>query len=226
MHSTLRITALAAALSVLMPAAHAAAVPVDFDALGIVASNQNAPQEFLGVGSLHFSNAFVYGVDMLLTTDISELQINSGGRGGLLLNRGRGTSASTQPILISLAQSTAASAPTVYFEKIVFDLFSKGTGGANQVIGLDKDGNPIKVVPLTDGGNDRWSLGASADFTGLNVTSLRLTAGFSRFALDNMTITLTDATVPGGNVPEPASYGLVGVALLAAGAASRRKQRG
>lgn len=227
MHFSFRIVALTAALSAVFPAAHAAQVSVNFDELGVVAVDKNAPQAFLGVDNLQFENAFVYGVGMLQESDISELKGKSDGKGGVLLNRGRGADARTQDILISLVQSTTArSAPTVFFEKIVFDLFSKnGLDNGNKVIGTTSDGRSIEV-PLTRGGQDIWSPGATADFTGQNVTSLRLTADPSRFALDNMQIFLTDATDPGGNVPEPASYGLVGLALLAAGAASRRKQRG
>ena len=54
------------------------------------------------------------------------------------------------------------------------------------------------------------------------VTSLVFSAGGDFIGLDDLKITLTDGGNPGGNVPEPASYALVGLALLAAGSASRR----
>ncbi len=59
-----------------------------------------------------------------------------------------------------------------------------------------------------------------------NYTTLQFDFGTGTLGLDNLQFTLSDATVPnngGGTVPEPASYALVGLALLAAGAASRRK---
>ena len=58
------------------------------------------------------------------------------------------------------------------------------------------------------------------------IPACRFTAGGAPLALDDMTATVVVGTDPGGNVPEPASYGLVGLALLAAGAAGRRNQRG
>ena len=55
------------------------------------------------------------------------------------------------------------------------------------------------------------------------ISSIVFTTGTNRlFALDNITFGRT--AQPGGTVPEPASFGLVGLALLAAGAASKRRK--
>lgn len=233
MHFTVRIIALTAALSALAPAAIAAQVELNFNEFG-TATQPVAVDVLQG---LQFRGAFGYGVSMLGNQDPENLDFASAGKGGFLLNKQRGQSSTD--IILTLVQNAAgttgvsalAASPAVFFQAITFNLWTKGTvtGGnanPNKLIATGVNGDVSR--DMTPGGLDIWTTQPlTFNFDPLSqVTSLRFTAGTAAFALDDMVVTLTGATDPGGNVPEPASYGLVGMALLAAGAATRRKQRG
>lgn len=226
MHFTLRIVALSAALCAVTPAAIAAQVVLNFNEYATVTT----PQSVGATQGLQFQGAFGYGVDMLdanLDTGLGFLKDASADRGGFVLNKQRGQSSTD--IVLTLAQSgvsTTAAASAVFFQSISFNFWTRGTANSNLLFATGANG--IVETSITGGGQDFWSNAPlTFNFDPLEqVTALRFTAGGVPFALDDMTVTLTTATDPGGNVPEPASYGLVGVALLAAGAASRRKQRG
>lgn len=225
-----RILALTAALSALSPAAFAVLVPLDFNDIGARAETAKEPIEVNVLEGLQFTNAYGYGVGMLTPADDDNLAKASAGKGGFLLNKPRG--GSTADITISFVASRArAVAPAAIFESITFELFTNGdcnssTSNPNQLIATGSKGEFSQE--MTCGGNDRWSGSPlTYKFDPLaEITSLRFTAGGATFALDNMTVSTLADPGNGNNVPEPASYGLVGLALLAAGTASRRKQRG
>lgn len=230
MAQTFRIFALTAALSALSPAAFAVLVPLDFNDIGARADVAGKPIEVNVLEGLQFTNAYGYGVGMLTPADDDGLFRASTGKGGFLLNKPRG--GSTADITISFVASRArAVAPAAIFESITFDLFTNGdckssTSNPNQLIAISAKGEVSQEI--TCGGNDRWS-GSPLTYKFApsdQITSLRFTADGATFALDNMIVSTLADPGNGNNVPEPASYGLVGLALLAAGSASRRKQRG
>ena len=123
------------------------------------------------------------------------------------------------PISISLA-----SYPGRYFESIDFIFATNATNpslrgyDANNL--LVKDNLPLKggnvLMPWSSAGDPAFS------FNGLKVTRLEFFNNGAQLSLDDLDITLTD-TDAGGIVPEPASFALVALALLAAGGASRRR---
>lgn len=226
MNPTFRTLALTAALSALTSVASAAEVKLDFNALGEQADKIGKPVPVPATGGLNFGGAYVYGQTMLAgIPGFANLALASTTRGGMVLSRAPGTDANND-IILSLVQNTAtarATSPAVFFDAITFRLFTKGTGDDNRLFATGPSGED-KGTPLTGGGGDRWSILQTYDFDPqAQITSLRFNAGGAAFALDDMLVTLT---ADPGVVPEPASYGLVGLALLAAGAASRRKQRG
>lgn len=229
MHFTARIIALTASLSALAPAAIAAQVELNFNEF----STTTEPVAVDVLQGLQFRGAFGYGVSMLGIQDPENLDYASDGKGGFLLNKQRGQSATD--IVLTLVQNAAGTkgvsaltaSPAVFFQAITFNLWTKGTvtsgnPNPNKLIATGASG-PVSR-DMTPGGLDIWTTQPlTFNFDPLDqVTSLRFTAGTAAFALDDMVVTLTGAP---GTAPEPASYGLVGVALLAAGAASRRKQR-
>lgn len=225
MHFTVRIVALTAALVAVAPAAVAAQVELNFDEF----STARQPVAVGALQGLQFTGAYGYGASMLGSQDPENLDFASADKGGFVLNKQRGQSSTD--IILTLVQNaarTTAANPTVFFQAITFNLWTKGTvsnGNANpnKLIATGANGDVSR--DMTPGGLDIWTTQPlTFSFDPLNqVTSLRFTAGTAAFALDDMVVTLTNA--PGPSVPEPASFGLVGLALLAAGAASRRKQR-
>ena len=234
MHTKIRTIALAAALTALTPAAFAEAVTLGFD-------DFSGATESSAVGTVQglvFQGAYGYNAALLDTLYAQDsgypdnLARVSEARGGFVLNKQLGKESTD--ITISLEQNPAArSTSSVFFSSIAFSIWTNGStpiGGSNpnKLTAIGDNGVEI-VYPLNDGGLDVWILGSSPiNFNPLDhITSLRFTAGSgASFALDDLLVTLSDSTGPGNNAPEPASFGLVGLALLGAGAASRRKQRG
>jgi hypothetical protein len=230
MHTKFRIAALTAALTAFAPVAFAEQVTLNFDEF-----NTSAGSDPVAVGTiqgLQFQGAYGYGVDMLDSKDNSDLKDASSSRGGFILNRQRnGTSTD---IIITLEQNaTARSAASVFFEEITLRLWTDGAPlpgepNPNALIAIGADGTS-HTQELTVGGAGFWVLPVTYKFDALDyITSLRFSAGTGSLALDDLVVSLSDGSTlpPPNGVPEPASFGLIGLALLGAGAASRRKQRG
>lgn len=230
MHFTLRIVALTAALVAPLPAALAREIPLDFNGF----SNVTAPTAVGTLEGLQFQGAFAYGEGMLDdATEPGGLGDGSRGRGGFILNQSRDLSVDRSDIVISLvptattrgAASASATSATEFFDAIAFRLF---TTGITQLWGGNAAGTETLVQGYT-GGSGIWT--PQPERVDLQNTMeyvyLRFKTDGGAIALDDMLVTLSTATDPNGSVPEPASYGLVGLALLAAGTATRRnKARG
>ena len=225
MTSAFRTTALAAALAAFSCGALADAVVLDFTSLGQQAFEAKAPIRVQEVDGFFFTGAYAYDTRMLTAKDPEP----SGGKGGgYLLNSGRDSK--TGDIVISLKDPKAAIAKGAnaadkfanqFFESISFSLFSSGA----PIVSYTTAKGGLVTAELTHGSSMLlWSFGnVLKDISPSDqVTSLVFSAGGDFIGLDDLKITLTDGGNPGGNVPEPASYALVGLALLAAGSASRR----
>ena len=229
MTSAFRTTALAAALAAFSCGALAVPVVLDFEALGKQAVEANAPISVGAVDGFYFQGAYAYNTSMLSGNDPMPAGDNAG---GYLVNRGRDFK--TNDIVISLQKpqevaaknaDTATDFSGQFFQAISFSLFSSG---ASPTLSYTTASGRQEIIELNSGsGAMFWSFGNGPfDFDPQDqVTSLVFSARGAVLGLDNMEITLTAAGNPGGggNVPEPTSYALVGLALLAAGAATRRR---
>ncbi len=232
MTSAFRTTALAAALAAFSWGAAAAPVTLislNFEEQGQAALAAEAPVLVSEVLDVFFDGAWGYEWNMLTAKDPMPTDDNTG---GFLINRSRDIN-TTSDIVVSLEDLTLAAAraagvasayPGQFFKSISFSLFSAGlrpTLSYTDAKGLQQ------TINLTPGSNDMlWSNGNGPyDFNPLDqVTTLVFSAQGAVFGLDDLEITLTDGNPGGGgNVPEPTSYALVGLALLAAGSASRRR---
>lgn len=229
MTSAFRTTALAAALVAFSWGASAAPVTIslDFDKLGADAIDAKAPIPVSVVDGVYFQGAWAYEWNMLKPSDPS---VADGNEGGFLINRDRNPT-TTFDIVVSLEELTVAAAkaagattyPGQFFKSITFSLF---TGGAKPTLSYTDANNEQKSRNLTPGDGDLlWSDGNTYTFDALDQIRTLVFSGSQGavLGLDNLQITLTDAIPGGGNVPEPASYALVGLALLAAGSARRRR---
>lgn len=230
MTSAFRTTALAAALGVFSWGASAAPVTIislDFDKQGEEAIAAQAPIAVSVIDNVYFTGAWAYEWNMLRPSDPS---LADGNESGFLINRNR-TPTTTFDIVVSLedlavAAGKAAGAtayPGQFFKSITFSLF---TAGAKPTLSYTDASNVVKSRNLTAGNGDLlWSDGNTYTFDALDQIRTLVFSGSNDavLGLDNLQITLTDAIPDGGNVPEPASYALVGLALLAAGSASRRR---
>jgi len=226
MTTAFRTTALAVAMAAFSCGALADPVVLNFDALGKAAVEANAPIRVQEVDGFFFTGAYAYDTRMLTSKDPEPV---GGQSGGYLLNSGR--DAKTANIVISLTDPNAAVArgngadskfAGQYFESISFSLFSS----SDPTVSYTTAKGVLVTTELTKGSTMLlWSFNnALKDIADSDqVTSLVFSAGGGYLGLDDMKITLTDGGNPGGNVPEPASYALVGLALLAAGSASRRR---
>lgn len=227
MTTAFRHSVLASALLAAGCGAFAAPVTINFDDLGQQAIKDGKPVALTSTQGVNFSGAFVYEWDMLKPgVDTTPAPSNLG---GFLINRDRG--ADPTDIVVSLetlalASNTAGkNFPNQYFSSISLSLFAGGTlNSPPPKITYTANGKPMTVELPKGGPSLFWSDNNVINFNEQDqVTELRFSNGTGVFGLDNLVITLTDPGT-GGNVPEPAGYALVGMALLAAGAASRRRR--
>jgi MYXO-CTERM domain-containing protein len=192
------------------------------------------PVKVNSTSGLRFSNAWAWSSGMTLFGTEPEPVPAAG---GYLLNGYRGTASSpTSPppfllgdaLVVTLDSPsgngfTAQPSSTNFFAHVALNLFTNSV--PLNVLFLDENdaaiGNPVSY---TAGNNDfEWK---PVDFAAPDGTrSLKfVSGGGSVLGIDNLRVWLSNSnTTPGGNAPEPASFALVGLALLAAGAASRRR---
>lgn len=233
MTSAFRTTALAAALAAFSFGAMAEVVRLDFEDLGKQAVADKAPVAVDIVEKIYFSGAYAWATDMLDSKQDDPMP-SGGVPGGFLVNRSRAFD--TSDIVLSLdeivlkaakgagaAASVLNSYPGQFFASITFSLF---TFSDKPTLKFDNANGEEQSRELTPGSDLLlWSAPNTIRFDPLDqVRTLIISApGFAVLGLDTMEITLTAANPGGGTVPEPASYALVGLALLAAGSASRRR---
>ena len=234
MTSALRRTALTAALVALSGSALAdVVVSIDFNDLGSKLGPNDAPVELRTERDFNFSGAFLYAPGMLKAGDPKPDDLT--GVGGFLSNVNRGGTTfnsivlSLESLILAATKtaapggpSAASAFPNQFISAISFSLFTDSN--SPRVSYVDTN-NQAKSQSPTGGGTGLWAKNAF-NFDPLDqVSTLTFTAGAGFFALDNLSITLTAAGNGGGggNAPEPAGYALVGLALLAAGSASRRR---
>lgn len=118
--------------------------------------------------------------------------------------------------------------PTVfggrYITAINLRLFHNAGSGneGGKVIAFNAAGASEELEGFSSG-TRRWVDWGITLKTLQDATMLRFDFAGNALGLDNLDFTLTGTTPPPPGVPEPGSYALVGLALLAAGAARRRK---
>ena len=179
----------------------------------------DAPVEVLGqVPGFKFSGAFAYSYDMVKSTsgDVVRPGDNSN-TGGFIINRNRGV---TEPLTLILSLDDGVY-PGRYFTGIQFDVYTNSSNPKVTAV-LASGAREEKELTPGDGAN-LWTRNPLITFDALSqVTRLEFSTTLGGgIGLDNLSITLSAGS--DGTVPEPGSYALVGVALLAAGAARRRK---
>ncbi|MDO8376879.1 MAG: PEP-CTERM sorting domain-containing protein [Aquabacterium sp.] len=213
----------AAALVMLSLGAQADAVTLNFD--GILASGATAPDPLgtlsVNGASFSFTGAYVWESRFSDTGDTSTEPIpaDSNPGNGFIANRSRAENG----LIIGMNLLPVANV-TRYIKSVKFDLFVPAD--TPFVRGFSKNGTtPDLTATFSEGSGKAWVPALSVDFGEKSVVS-RLEfggTGMGTIGLDKMTIEFTAADI-GGTVPEPASYALVALALLAAGGASRRRK--
>jgi hypothetical protein len=236
MKSAVRSTVLAAALAALSCAA--VANPITFEAAGNSAVTANAPFKIVsGIDGFLFSNAWAYKSPMFSAADVLPVVWDTGltpiecknsngdlypesecNSTGFIMNRTRGGLGQVLDIALD---------PTVhagrFFTSLTLDLVHNAPTAKISLLNAAGTSRG-DLMGFTNGGliwQNNWSSNWAGDTTRADVTTLRFDFGTSALGLDNLSFTLSGTS--GGTAPEPASYALVGLALLAAGAARRRK---
>jgi hypothetical protein len=223
-----KITA-AATLAVLSLGAQASAVTLDFNSL--IPAGATAPVA-VGTSQVGFTFSGAYAWNTGIATETNDPKPGDlSNTSGFIVNKNRGADAGDIELLLSGSNTGK------FFKLLSFDLFVTQTTPvveAHSVVnGVD---HLIESFSLTPGdGNKLWSTASLREFTALEQVN-RLVIGtrsgtppapdFGILGMDNLNIDFIASTNGGGGgtAPEPASYALVGIALLAAGTASRRRK--
>ncbi len=238
MTSTFLKATVAAALGAWSMTVAAAPVLLDFEALGQQALlGERNPIAVRNIAGFNISGAFAYHTAMLNDRDNAPFPSRTG---GFLINRSR--LADTASIVVSLdelvepaargvAAAAALPAPNVfpgqYFKEVSVLMYT--LADRPLLVAMNDDGSKSVTIELSPSdGTKFWSSNGPYLFEADDMlTRLEFRSAGAVLGIDDLLITLTDPG-NGGNggnngVPEPASYALVGLALLAAGSAKRRK---
>lgn len=236
MKPVVRATLLAALLAASAASAIGATVApylLDFEALGTQAlgdptASPPVPAGPVAVGivaGFQFSGAFAYEYDMLTSADIRPG--DNANQGGFIMNRVRPNVSDPSSFLPTVLALTLDSTvyPGQFFTGIQFDVY---TNSPNPELTAFSASGSWQVADLTPGNSNKlWTRTANLTIDPLlQVTRLEFsTTQGGGIGLDNLSITLSDASIGGGGgtVPEPASYALVGLALLGMGMSRRRR---
>ena len=219
MISMIRTTALAAALTLGCAGAMADQVFLDFTELGSKLTDTSPPTalpEAQGEDRLLVKNAFVYADNML--DDFIDQVPGDSSDGGFIMNRSRDPF-SLNSIEISLR---ALAGSGQYFQSLTALVFSPTK---IEISWFKRGGTQKFTRDLSDGTQQNlWTTSIQGTHWDAadQVDRISISAGPGAFGIDNLRIGLTGSTDP-NPAPEPASYALVGLALLAAGAATRRR---
>ena len=225
MTPSFRSTALAAMLAALSIGASAGPVVLNFEVLGQQALGDPtatpkvdpAPVQVNTVGGFSFGgSAWAYHFGMI-DEDVDNGPGDATNQGGFIINRSRDvTTAGT--IVLSIDNSGLYKGR--YFNALQFDVFTSAGAATVSAFNAKNEKRLVADLTATDG-NKFWTTTDDNPIDeGFQATRIEFFTASAVIGLDNISITLSDATT--AKVPEPASYALVGLALLGVGLARRR----
>lgn len=222
--TTLSKTAAAVVLAMASLGAQAAEVTLKFDALSTSINDPANPRGAgapIAVGTSQsgflFSGAFAY--DFTVQNAFDARPDNAPPSEPVYIaNQDRGGSAGV--IELSLLGANAGRA----FKTVAFNYFVGQSTPTIEVFGAGAD--PLHTFTFTPGNGPKpWLSSGDLDLSAYaGANRLKFSGSNSGLlGLDSIAIDfISGSTGPGGNVPEPASFGLVALALLGAGFARRR----
>lgn len=203
--------------------------PVDFEDLAsqvLSPAPQGTPVAVTSFKGFEFSGAFAYHADMV-GQDASfgeDAAPKAGSDGVFLANRARSYTPGPSDLTIALGSAYSGQ----YFSEVSLRQFNVGTATLRWFSG----GVEISSNEYSTAQSAAWVESKTYSFSDTDKID-RITFSVKGdpdpltgqipnglFGLDNLKVSLSGSTAV---VPEPGSYALVGLALLAAGAASRRR---